>query len=129
MESGGSTYRIYRGDTHRHTEFSFDGNNDGSLLDAYRYALDAVAFDFLAVSEHNNSSGPDLEYVNYLVQQAVDLFTLPRKFVPLYGYERSVVYPERASEHSVRDARQSDAAHLRLKSGRARQAPRCCTST
>ena len=93
IQSGGSTYRIYRGDTHRHTEFSFDGNNDGSLLDAYRYALDAVAFDFLAVSEHNNSSGPDLEYVNYLGQQAVDLFTLPSKFVPIYGYERSVVYP------------------------------------
>ena len=93
IQSAGSTYRIYRGDTHRHTEFSFDGNNDGSLLDAYRYALDAVAFDFLAVSEHNNSSGPDLEYVNYLVQQAVDLFTLPGKFVPVYGYERSVPYP------------------------------------
>lgn len=93
IESGGSAYRIYRGDTHRHTEFSFDGNNDGSLLDAYRYALDAVAFDYLAVSDHNNSSGPDLEYINYLGQQAVDLFTLPRKFVPLYGYERSVVYP------------------------------------
>jgi hypothetical protein len=93
IKSGGSEYRIYRGDTHRHTEFSFDGNNDGSLLDSYRYALDAVAFDFLAVSDHNNSSGPDLEYVNYLGQQAVDLFTLPGKFVPLYGYERSVVYP------------------------------------
>ncbi len=93
IESGSSTYRIYRGDTHRHTEFSFDGNNDGSLLDSYRYALDAVAFDFMAVSEHNNSSGPDLDYINYLGQQAVDLFTLPGKFVPIFGYERSLPYP------------------------------------
>ena len=31
IESGGKTYHIYRGDTHRHTEFSMDGNNDGSL--------------------------------------------------------------------------------------------------
>lgn len=93
IQSEGATYKIYRGDIHRHTEFSFDGNNDGSLLDAYRYALDAVAFDFLGVSEHNNSSGPDLAYINYLAQQAVDLFTLPRRFVPVYAYERSVPYP------------------------------------
>ena len=26
----GKTYKIYRGDIHRHTEFSMDGNNDGS---------------------------------------------------------------------------------------------------
>jgi hypothetical protein len=93
IRSGGKTYRIYRGDTHRHTEFSFDGNNDGSLLDTYRYALDAAAMDFQGVSEHNNSSGPDIAYVNYLSQQAADLFLLPGKFVPLFAYERSVVYP------------------------------------
>jgi hypothetical protein len=93
IRSGGHTYRIYRGDTHRHTEFSFDGNNDGSLLDCYRYALDAGALDFLAVSDHNNLSGPDNEYVNYLGQQAADLFLLPEKFVPLFAYERSVPYP------------------------------------
>ncbi|MXZ39213.1 MAG: hypothetical protein F4Z19_13380, partial [Holophagales bacterium] len=40
IESEGRTYRIYRGDTHRHTEFSHDGLNDGSLMEAYRYALD-----------------------------------------------------------------------------------------
>jgi hypothetical protein len=93
VRNNGKTYRIYRGDTHRHSEFSFDGNNDGSLLDLYRYALDAGGLDFISGSEHNAFSGPDLQYVNYLSQQAIDLFHVERAFVPIYGYERSVVYP------------------------------------
>ena len=45
----GKEYRIVRGDIHRHTDISWDGNRDGSLHDAYRYALDAVGFDYLGV--------------------------------------------------------------------------------
>jgi hypothetical protein len=93
IQSGGKTYRIYRGDTHRHTEFSMDGNNDGSLNDTYRYALDAASLDYLLVSDHNGAGGPDVEYINWLLQQAADLFTVPGTFTPFYGYERSVVYP------------------------------------
>ncbi len=93
IRSGGRTYKIYRGDTHRHTEFSMDGNNDGSLLDAYRYALDAASLDYLGVSEHNGAGGPDNDYINWLLQQAVDLFTIAGNFVPVYAYERSVGYP------------------------------------
>ncbi len=93
MESGGRTYKIYRGDTHRHTEFSHDGNNDGSLLDTYRYAIDAAELDFLMVSDHNSTGGPDIDYINWLLQQMVDVLTLPGRFVPMYGYERSVGYP------------------------------------
>lgn len=89
----GKRYRIYRGDTHRHTEISMDGNNDGSLLDAYRYAIDAASLDYLMVSEHNGAGGPDVEYVNWLLQQTADLFTLPGTFLPLFGYERSLGYP------------------------------------
>ncbi|MBM3740043.1 MAG: DUF3604 domain-containing protein, partial [Acidobacteria bacterium] len=89
----GKTYKIYRGDTHRHTEFSMDGNNDGSLIDAYRYAIDAASLDYLMVSDHNGLGGPDNAYPNWLLQQAVDLYHLPGTFVPLYGYERSVGYP------------------------------------
>lgn len=89
----GKTYKIYRGDTHRHTEFSMDGNNDGTLLDAYRYAIDAASLDYLMVSEHNGAGGPDIDYINFTLQQMVDLFTLPGTFVPLYGYERGVAYP------------------------------------
>ncbi len=93
IRSGGATYRIYRGDTHRHTEFSMDGNNDGSLIDTYRYALDAAALDFLMVSDHNNFAGPDIEYINWLLQQMADVLLIPNRFVPLFGYERSVPYP------------------------------------
>jgi hypothetical protein len=93
IESGGKTYRIYRGDTHRHTEFSMDGNNEGTLFQTYRYALDAADLDFLAVSEHNGAGGPDIEYINWLLQQACDVFMLPQRFTPIYGYERSVSFP------------------------------------
>ena len=92
IESEGKTYRIYRGDTHRHTEFSIDGRADGSLLQAYRYALDAADLDFLGVSEHNVFA-QDIEYINWLVPQFSDLFHLPRSFVPIYTYERSLSYP------------------------------------
>ena len=93
IESEGRTYRIYRGDTHRHTEFSHDGLNDGSLMEAYRYALDAAELDFLGVSEHNNRGGQDIEYVNWLHPQIADIFRLPGSFVPVYTYERSISYP------------------------------------
>ena len=94
ITSQGKTYRIYRGDTHRHTEFSMDGNNDGSLFQTYRYALDAASLDYLLVSEHNFSGGPDKPYINWVLQQAVDLFSVGGHFQPFYGYERSVRYPD-----------------------------------
>jgi len=93
IRSGGKTYRIYRGDTHRHTEFSMDGHNDGSLIDTYRYALDAASLDFLMVSDHNHLAGPDVEYINWLLQQMADVLLIRGRFVPLFGYERSVPYP------------------------------------
>ncbi len=88
---GGKTYRPVRGDMHRHTDISWDGNRDGSLFDAYRYALDAAAHDFLGVADHQ--AGQEVEYSWWMIQKAVDLFTIPGKFAPLYGYERSRGYP------------------------------------
>lgn len=93
INSEGKTYKIYRGDTHRHTEFSMDGNNDGSLLQTYRYAVDVAALDYLLASEHNGSGGPNNEYVNWLLQQTVDVFSYAGAFQPYYGYERSIRYP------------------------------------
>ncbi len=94
IESEGRTYKIYRGDTHRHTEFSMDGNNDGSLFQTYRYALDAASLDYLLVSEHNFQGGPDNEYINWVLHQAVDVFSVSDRFQPFYGYERSIRYPD-----------------------------------
>lgn len=85
------TYRIFRGDLHRHTDISVDGAGDGSLIDLYRYALDAAKLDYILVGDHN--SGNDDEYSWWRTQKSNDLFYLPGHFVPLYGYERSVNYP------------------------------------
>jgi len=83
--------RILRGDMHRHTDISIgDGIGDGSLADAYRYALDAAGFDYLAVTDHNYG---DNEYSWWRTQKSADLFRLEGRFVPLYAYERSVNYP------------------------------------
>jgi hypothetical protein len=91
VESGGKTYRIYRGDLHRHTDISGDGVGDGSLMDLHRYALDAAALDFILVADHN--MGGDKEYPWWRTQKANDLYSVPGRFLSLYGYERSVPYP------------------------------------
>jgi hypothetical protein len=91
VEFGGKTYRIYRGDLHRHTDVSWDGVGDGSIMDLHRYALDAAALDFALISDHN--MGGDQEYPWWRTQEANDLYTLSGSFISMYGYERSVPYP------------------------------------
>ena len=100
---GGRPYQIVRGDVHRHTEISMDGALDGSLWDLYRYAIDAAAFDYIAVTDHNygawldtdepESKNTDNEYQWWRTQKSADMFYVPGRFVPLYGYERSVNFP------------------------------------
>jgi hypothetical protein len=91
IEAGGKTYHIYRGDLHRHTDISVDGIGDGSLMDLHRYALDAAALDYVLVGDHN--MGHDNEYCWWRTQKANDLYSVPGKFLSMYGYERSVPYP------------------------------------
>ena len=89
---GGRQLRILRGDTHRHTELSMDlrGSPDGSLLDFYRYMLDAAAMDWGFVSDHQY--GADRTYWWWLTEKAADLFHT-EGYASLFGYERSVRYP------------------------------------
>ncbi len=87
----GKRYKIYRGDMHRHTEISWDGYNDGSTEDTYRYAIDPGALDFLAITEHN--FGVADEYDWFRSQKYADIFRVGRSFVPLFAYERSIKYP------------------------------------
>ncbi len=82
--------RILRGDMHRHTENSQDGGNEGSLIDVYRYALDAASLDYLLVTDHNDGYA---HYQWWIREKSNDLFHMPPYFVTLYGYERSVGYP------------------------------------
>lgn len=91
IEHGGKTYHIYRGDIHRHTDISADGTGDGSLTDLHRYALDAAAMDYIFVTDHN--MGQNNEYCWWRTQKANDLYTVPGSFISMYGYERSVPYP------------------------------------
>jgi hypothetical protein len=91
VEAGGKKYRIYRGDLHRHTDMSVDGVGDGSIMDLHRYALDAAALDFVLIADHNMGSG--IEYCWWRTQKANDLYTVPGVFISMYGYERSVPYP------------------------------------
>ncbi len=87
----GREYRIVRGDIHRHTDISWDGNRDGSLHDAYRYAMDAAGFEYLGVCDHQ--AGNMIPYNWWMIQKAVDLFSIEGRFAPLYSYERSLSYP------------------------------------
>jgi hypothetical protein len=88
---GGRTWRIVRGDIHRHTDLSWDGNRDGSLDDSYRYALDAAGFDYLGVCDHQ--AGQSIPYNWWRIQKAVDMYTIAGRFAPIYSYERSLKWP------------------------------------
>ena len=92
IEAGGKTYHIYRGDLHRHTDISGDGVGDGSLMDLHRYALDAAAFDFVhRLRPQHGRRRTNIRW--WRTQKANDLYTVPGAFISMYGYERSVPYP------------------------------------
>ncbi len=115
VQSGGRKYRVYRGDLHRHTDISWDGSSDASITDMYRYALDAAALDFVAPTDHNQSTGVDLEYVLWRTQKIVDIFHAPPHFVSLYGYERALGYPN--GHRNVIEAKRGFAAFARTRKG------------
>lgn len=86
--------RLYRGDLHRHTDLSADSQRDGDILLAYRYALDAGALDFLAVTDH--SGAERIHYYKYQwwrTRQIATMFQRPGRFATFFGYERTVTFP------------------------------------
>jgi hypothetical protein len=101
--SYGVTHYIPESNGDRHSAISMDGAIDGSLWDLYRYALNAASFDFIAVTDHNygawldtdepESKNTDDVYQWWRTQKSADIFHIPGRFVPLYGYERSVNFP------------------------------------
>jgi hypothetical protein len=88
----GKPMHIMRGDFHRHTELSWDGGgtNDGNLQDFYRYMIDAASMDFGASTDHQGGAWP---YWWYYTQKMTDMYHVPGAYVPIFGYERSAVYP------------------------------------
>ncbi|MFN7936049.1 MAG: hypothetical protein U0R19_22150 [Bryobacteraceae bacterium] len=86
------TLRPIRGEFHRHSEVSMDGGTDGTVIDQYRYMLDASYMDWVGCCDHDNGGGR--EYSWWIEQKLTDIFHSPGKFVPMFSYERSVAYPE-----------------------------------
>ena len=98
MTVAGKTYTLLMGDCHRHTDIRGHSGVDGSILDTYRYAIDAAQLDFLGTSDHNEVTGgrwPDglRDYQWYYTQKSVDLFTHSPNFTGIYSYEHSMVRP------------------------------------
>jgi hypothetical protein len=88
----GKPNHIVRGDFHRHTELSWDGGGaaDGSLLDFYRYMIDASAMDFGASTDHQGGAWP---YWWWFTQKMTDMHHVPGSYAAIFGYERSATYP------------------------------------
>lgn len=98
LEAGGKGYSLMLGDCHRHTDIRGHSAVDGSLMDTFRYALDAGQLDYLGLGDHNEVAGgswPDglRDYQWWWTQKACDLFNTPPTFVALYSYEHSMGSP------------------------------------
>ena len=91
LQTAGGPLRVLRGEFHRHSEISMDGGNDGTIIDQYRYMLDASYMDWVGCCDHDNGSAR--EYTWWISQKLTDIFHTPR-FVTMFHYERSVTYPE-----------------------------------
>jgi hypothetical protein len=92
--AGGAEVQIVRGDTHRHTAWSWDGGmGDGSILEFYRYMLDAASMDWGNVSDHQGG-GTYYDYYWWLNQKLTDMYFVPNSYTSLYGYERGMLYPD-----------------------------------
>jgi hypothetical protein len=89
---GGKKLRLIRGEFHRHTEYSSHRDQDGLLEDAWRYALDAAALDWINIGDHDNGFGS--EYMWWQFQKMTELHNNGPHFVGIHGYERSVVFPD-----------------------------------
>ncbi len=86
--------RLFRGDLHRHTDLSADSQRDGDILFAYRYALDAGALDFLAVTDHSGAERLHFyKYQWWKTRQFATMFNQPGRFATFFGYERTVTFP------------------------------------
>jgi hypothetical protein len=100
----GQTFRVLRGELHRHTEFSqdFGGLGDGTLPEFYRYVIDAADLDFAASTDHQAGG---VDYWNQIGLESADMYHFPSRFVALYGYERNMPRPHghRNIIHTKRD--------------------------
>jgi len=90
--SNNGELRLVRGEFHRHSELSWDGMGDSTLLDQWRYILDTAAMDWVGCCDHEN--GGAREYSWWTTQKLTDVFNVPGRFASLFSYERGISYPE-----------------------------------
>jgi hypothetical protein len=90
---GGKTYNLYYGDLHRHTDLSLCFPFlDGSVEDAYRYAIDVAGMEFLGITDHTR----DINHGNVKSQlwwrctKHVTRHRLKDRFFAMFTYERSM---------------------------------------
>ncbi|MFC1734664.1 hypothetical protein ACFL1X_01005 [Candidatus Hydrogenedentota bacterium] len=85
-------YSLTFGDLHRHTDLSLCfAFYDGSIQDAYRYAIDVADLDFLGITDHTRdiSHGDVLSQLWWRSVKSVTRHRLAGSFFPYFGYERS----------------------------------------
>jgi len=83
----GAQYHLYWGDVCGHTGLS-DGK--GTVEDYLTHARDVAKLDFVIVTDHDFGSAAPWrmpEEAWQRTQDAVDVFTVPGKFVAIAGYE------------------------------------------
>lgn len=91
-ELGGREYSLFYGDLHRHTDLSLCMPFvDGSIDDAYRYAIDVAGLDFLGITDHTRdiSHGDALSQLWWRCTKEVTRHRLKDTFFPYFSYERS----------------------------------------
>lgn len=111
LAAKGKEYLLLYGDTHRHTDLSRCGMNfDGSLMDTYRYAIDAARLDFLAISDHDQDllkhrydrQASRLQHYGWWrSEKYCDLFHIEHRFVPIYAYEHGGSFAARGGHKNV----------------------------
>ncbi|MCX7013839.1 MAG: hypothetical protein NTW86_15020, partial [Candidatus Sumerlaeota bacterium] len=82
----------YFGDLHRHTDLSLCFPfYDGTLEDAYRYAIDVARLDFLGVTDHTRdiAQGDALSQLWWRCVKEVGRHRLIGTFIPYFAWERS----------------------------------------
>ncbi len=85
-------YRVFYGDLHRHTDLSLCFvPTDGTMEDAYRYAIDVAHLDFMGITDHSrdiaNGNGKSLLW--WRCTKEVGRHNLTPRFMPMYAYEHS----------------------------------------
>ena len=84
-EVDGEVLALHWGDLHRHSLISrCTSGDEPSLEDFYRYAWDVCDYDFWAVTDHSENSSA---YQWWCIQKTADLFDVPGRFAPFYGFE------------------------------------------